>query len=272
MTARLTTPTGLTVQGLEVVYSNAVQALAGVSLSVPRGSFVSVLGSNGAGKTTLVRAVMGTLFVHDGRIREGHVEWDGVELSGLSSSAIVRQGISHVPEGRMLFPNLTVEENLRVGAATRKDRAFVDKDLGRMWDIFPLIATRKKQRAGLLSGGEQQMVAIARGLMGRPKLLICDELSLGLAPMIVKDLFELLAELNKNEGTSILAIEQNARLALDYARYGYVLETGSVAIEGSNTELVSNPFVQEFYLGGAGDVKAAYQEVARRFAGEGRRE
>jgi branched-chain amino acid transport system ATP-binding protein len=254
----------LSVRGLEVVYANAVVGLSGVSIEVPAGRIVSVLGSNGAGKTTLVRAVTGLLFNHDGKIRDGSITYGGTDLVGSAPGPIVRGGICQVPEGRMLFPRLTVEENLRCGAATRRDDE-IRQDLESIYDDFPRLAERRRQTAGYLSGGEQQMVAIGRALMARPRLLICDELSLGLAPMIVNDLFEKLARLNAEQGMSILAIEQNARVALSRAHYGYVLETGRVVVEGSADELQEDEFVQESYLGGAGDAREAYEKIARRF-------
>ena len=256
----------LSVRGLEVVYSNAVVALSGVSIEVPPGRFVSVLGSNGAGKTTLVRSITSLLFKHNGRIRDGKIDYGGRSLTTTNAGTIVRGGICQVPEGRMLFPRLTVEENLRCGAATRRDgQAKIQEDLDRVYELFPQIAGRRKGTAGYLSGGEQQMVAIGRALMARPKLLICDELSLGLAPLIVKELFELLAELRERDGISILAIEQNARVALSKADYGYVLETGRVVTEGTSAELQADEFVQESYLGGAGGAKEAYESVVARY-------
>jgi branched-chain amino acid transport system ATP-binding protein len=258
----------LSVRGLEVVYAGAVVGLSGVSIQVPSGRIVSVLGANGAGKTTLVRAITGLLFNHDGRVRDGSVEYGGVSLVGSSPGPIVRGGICQVPEGRMLFPRLTVEENLRCGAATRRDDE-ISADLDRVYGQFPRLSERRRQTAGYLSGGEQQMVAIGRALMARPKLLICDELSLGLAPMIVAELFEELERLNAEEGTSILAIEQNARVALSKAHYGYVLETGRVVVEGKAADLREDEFVQEFYLGGAGDARDSYQRIAGRFRQRG---
>lgn len=259
---------GLSVRNLEVVYAGAIVGLSGVSIEVPRGTIVSVLGANGAGKTTLVRAITGLLFNHDGRIRDGSIEYGGVGLVGSSAGRIVRSGICQVPEGRMLFPRLTVEENLRCGAATRRDKG-VAADLERTYEQFPRLAERRRETAGYLSGGEQQMVAVGRALMARPKLLICDELSLGLAPMIVADLFAHLRTLNADEGTSVLVIEQNARVALASSHYGYVLETGRVVIEGASADLQEDGFVQEFYLGGAGDARASYERIAARYRQRG---
>jgi branched-chain amino acid transport system ATP-binding protein len=257
---------GLKVRGLEVVYNNAVTALSGVSIDVPPGGFVSVLGANGAGKTTLVRTITSLLFVHNGQVRDGAASFGGVDLLAKDAAGAVRSGICQVPEGRMLFPRLTVDENLRVGAATRKD-GDVAKDLDGIFDIFPNLAERRSDKAGLLSGGEQQMVAVGRALMARPKLLICDELSLGLAPMIVRDLFALLTRLNQEEGLSVLVIEQNARVALAHSKYGYVLETGRQAVEGTSEQLSNDPYVQDTYLGGAGEAKDAFEAVVSRYTG-----
>ncbi len=258
----------LSVHNLEVVYAGAVVGLSGVSIEVPSGRIVSVLGANGAGKTTLVRAITSLLFNHDGRIRDGRIDYGGKDLVGSSAGAIVRSGICQVPEGRMLFPRLTVDENLRCGAATRRDKE-VAEDLDRIYTQFPRLAERNRQFAGYLSGGEQQMVAVGRALMARPKLLICDELSLGLAPMIVEDLFGHLRQLNSDLGTSVLVIEQNARVALASSHYGYVLETGRVVIEGESQELEQDDFVQEFYLGGAGDARESYERIAGRYRQRG---
>ena len=251
----------LEVANVEVVYNDSVVALRGVSLSVPEQGFVSVLGTNGAGKTSLIRAVTSLLFVHKGKVREGEVRLRGERISGLASDQIVKRGICQVPEGRMLFPSLTVEENLKVGASARSDGVGINDDLERVFELFPLIADRRKAQAGWLSGGEQQMVAVGRALMARPSLLICDELSLGLAPQIVHLLFELLARINAEDGTSILLIEQNARMALQYSRYGYILETGRVVLDGPSDVLEANEDVQEFYLGGAGEAAEAYAAI-----------
>lgn len=256
---------GLVVRNLDVAYGAAGTALSGVSLRVMEGSFVCVLGANGAGKTTLVRSITGLLFVHDGRIREGEIRLDGEPLRTSSAGGVVKKGICQVPEGRMLFPRLTVEENLMCGAATRRKGPELSADLKRVWELFPLLSERRRQPAGLLSGGEQQMVAVGRALMGKPRLLICDELSLGLAPMIVKELFALLSRLNREEGMTILVIEQNARIALQHSAYGYVMETGRVAVEGPSAELRVDPHVQESYLGGAGEAREAFDEIVRRY-------
>ena len=261
------TDQGLVVQGLAVDYSGSVIALDGVSMAVPPGGFVSVLGANGAGKTTLVRAITNLLFVHDGRISQGTITLDGQPLQAAGARKVVRAGVCQVPEGRMLFPRLTVEENLRVGAASRTDGDGIDADVERMFELFPQLVQRRGDRAGYLSGGEQQMIAVGRALMARPSLLICDELSLGLAPLIVRDLFELLSRLNEEDGMGVLVIEQNARVALSHSRYGYVLETGRVVVEGTSADLRDDGYVQEYYLGGAGEAKEAYEAVVARYTG-----
>jgi branched-chain amino acid transport system ATP-binding protein len=266
----MTNDLGLSVRGLDVVYNNAVTALSGVSMKVDPGQFVAVLGANGAGKTTLVRAITGLLFIHGGAVREGAISFGETRIDPSGVGGTVQLGISQVPEGRMIFPRLSVEENLMCGASRRKRGPDVDADMSRMFEIFPQLASRRKDTAGLLSGGEQQMLAVGRALMGAPKLIICDELSLGLAPMIVKDLFELLTELNKESGLSVLVIEQNARIALENSDYGYVLETGKVVIQGPSAELRADQHVQEFYLGGAGDAKDAYEAVVARYRREPR--
>ena len=259
---------GLRVQGLETVYGS-VLALRGVTLTVPTGAFVSVLGANGAGKTTLVRTVTGLLGLEGGKVRSGTVTHDGESLIGKTSTAIVKRGVAQVPEGRMLFPNLTVEENLRCGAATRPAEE-ISGGLDRVWELFPQIASLHSQQAGLLSGGEQQMVAVGRALMARPTLLVCDELSLGLAPKIVRQLFELLTELNERDGVSVLAIEQNARIALEHSKHAYVIELGRVVLEGPSAELGDDPHVQELYMGGGGEASEAY-EAAKHFKRRTRR-
>lgn len=255
---------GLFISDLEVAYGPIV-ALSGVSVDVPSGSFISVIGSNGAGKTTLVRSITGVLWLQGGKVKSGDIVLDGSSVVGQKSSRIIRSGVAYVPEGRMLFSNLTVEENLRCGAATRRDKAEIEETLEWIWELFPQVEKLREQTAGLLSGGEQQMVAVGRALMSKPKLLVCDELSLGLAPLIVQQLFDLLRELNTNEGVSVLVIEQNARLALKYSTYCYAFELGQVALEGPSEELRENPQIQEMYLGGAGDAREIYAQIRKEF-------
>jgi branched-chain amino acid transport system ATP-binding protein len=219
-----------------------VQALRGVSLTVGEGEVVSVLGANGAGKTTTLRAISGTVS------RSGAIELDGKPLRGGPETA-ARAGIAHVPEGRGTFVELTVAENLRLGAHVRRDRAGVKEDIARVTGFFPWMAERGKQRAGTLSGGEQQMLALARALMGRPRLLLLDEPSLGLAPMIVRDFFQTVRRLNEEEGLTVLVVEQDARIALASSSRAYVLEVGRVALTGTSAELQGDESVRRSYLG-----------------------
>lgn len=255
---------GLTMRGLEASYGNVV-ALRGVSVHVPPGGFVSVLGANGAGKTTLVRSITGLLGLHRGRLVAGSVTLDGRSLVGLSSRDIVKAGVAQVPEGRKLFPRLTVEENLLCGAATRHDRAEIKGNLDRVFTIFPQVAQLRKQSAGYLSGGEQQMVAVGRALMAQPRFLVCDELSLGLAPIIVAQIFELLTQVS-SDGVGVLVIEQNARLAMKHTSHGCVIELGRVVLEGPCDDLCNDTLVQDLYLGGGeetSDFVAAAQRPRR---------
>ena len=252
----------LRIQGLTVVYGG-VTALDDVNIVVPSGGFVSVLGANGAGKTTLVRSITSLLYLHKGRVRRGSIELGGESILGKKSPDIVAAGVAQVPEGRKLFPNLTVKENLLCGAASRSDVSGIDESLEQTLELFSQLRPLLSQTAGLLSGGEQQMVAVGRALMSQPTLLICDELSLGLAPKIVHRLFELLTEINETRGTSILVIEQNASLALQHANDAYVLELGRVLMEGSAAELRGNPMVQELYLGGGGEAHTSYAAIER---------
>ena len=241
--------------------------MRGVDIDVEPGGFVAVLGANGAGKTTLIRSVTGLLYLHRGRVTRGTAELDGVSVVGTKSRVIVQGGVAQVPEGRKLFARLDVEENLLCGAASRKDVDGIEESLNEIWELFPQLERLKGQTAGLLSGGEQQMVAVGRALMSRPKLLICDELSLGLAPQIVHQLFELLDRINREENVSVLVIEQNARLALQYAKSAYVLELGQVYLEGPSQELRDNQHVQDLYLGGAGEAIDGYAAIREEHRG-----
>lgn len=255
---------GLSMRGVEVSYGNVV-ALRGVSVHVPPGGFVSVLGANGAGKTTLVRSITGLLGLHRGRLMAGAITLDGRSLAGLSSRDIVKAGVAQVPEGRKLFPRLTVEENLLCGAATRRDRSEIRGNLDRVFTLFPQVAGRRKQTAGYLSGGEQQMVAVGRALMAQPRFLVCDELSLGLAPIIVAQIFELLTQVS-DDGVGVLVIEQNARLAMKHTKHGYVIELGRVVLDGPCEDLRNDTVVQDLYLGGGeetSDFVAAAQRPRR---------
>lgn len=258
----------LVVEGVSVTYGGSVSALTDVSLTMPEGSVITVLGANGAGKTSLVRAITGLLPLHKGKVTSGDIRLRGRSIRGTSSAKVISSGIGLVPEGRMIFASLTVEENLMCGAASRSDRRGIREDMDRLWDLFPQISGRRKDPAGLLSGGEQQMIAIGRALMARPSLLICDELSLGLAPLVVRGLFDMLAAQNRDEGLSVLVIEQNARLALDIADHAYLLETGRILGSGSPEDLASDQRVQEAYLGGSAELRERYAGIVASVAAE----
>jgi branched-chain amino acid transport system ATP-binding protein len=220
-----------------------VQVLRGISFEVKEGEVVVVLGANGAGKTTSLRAICGMVST------TGSVQIEGQEVRGRDTADIVRRGVAHVPQGRGTFPELSVLDNLHVGAYVRKDRKGIEEDVDRWLEVFPRLSERRSQSAGSLSGGEQQMLAVARAMMSRPKLLLLDEPSLGLAPLIIEDLFRRFGEINKETGTTMLIVEQNANLALDIADRGYVLESGSMVLSGTAEELRTNEAVREAYLG-----------------------
>ena len=242
----------LDIANLEVVYNDVILVLRGVSLSVPDGEIVALLGGNGAGKTTTLRAISGLLDVHDGKVTKGSVTFAGERIDGLDAAEIVRRGIKLVLEGRRIFAEMTVEENLTAGGYTNRDRVAVANANDRVMTLFPRLAERRKQVAGYLSGGEQQMLAIARALMTDPQLLILDEPSLGLAPLLVQQIRGIIVDINK-QGTSVLLIEQNAAMALSIATTGYIMETGKVVMDGPAAKLLKDEDVNEFYLGLHGD-------------------
>jgi branched-chain amino acid transport system ATP-binding protein len=242
----------LTLRNVEVVYNEISPAVRGLSLSVPQGSVVALLGANGAGKTTTIRAISGLLDIHDGRVREGDIMLDGVSVKRLSPHALVARGIAQVPEGRQVFGHLTVEENLRVGASALKDHSIKDS-LDTIYELFPRLAERRRAEAGWMSGGEQQMVAVGRALMARPRLLLLDELSLGLAPQVIETIFGRLQSVRTELKTAMLMVEQNAKIALDFCDYGYIMENGRIALDGPSASLLGNSDVQEFYLGVGGE-------------------
>ena len=225
-------------------YYGPIMAIRGISLSVSEGSIVTVLGANGAGKTTVLRTVSGVVDP-----QKGTVTFEGYEIQKRSPARVVQLGIGHVPEGREVFPFLTVRENLMMGAFLRHDRGAVAEDLDRVFGYFPVLSERSNQRAGMLSGGEQQMLAISRALMTRPKLLLLDEPSLGLSPILVADIFRIIRRINEEEGITILLVEQNARMALEVAEYGYVLEVGRIVLEDQCKRLLEKDEIKEFYLG-----------------------
>jgi branched-chain amino acid transport system ATP-binding protein len=223
----------------------AITALHGVSLKVESGAIVTLIGGNGAGKTTTLRTVSGLL-----RPKSGDILYNGRGIAGAKPHELVARGLAHVPEGRMVFANLTVRENLQMGAYLRRDRDGIAKDLDYVFGVFPRLKERVQQVAGTLSGGEQQMLAIGRALMSKPKFLMLDEPSLGIAPLLVKTIFEKIVEINREQKITILLVEQNANLALEVSRFGYVLETGRVILEGESKALRANPQVKSAYLGG----------------------
>jgi branched-chain amino acid transport system ATP-binding protein len=226
------------------VHYGAIHALKGITLRVSPGQIVTLVGANGAGKSTTLRAISGLL-----RPSRGAIRFDGSPLAGVAPHDVVRRGISHVPEGRIVFANLSVLDNLDLGAYLRRDRAGIREDLGKVFHLFPRLEERKHQPSGTLSGGEQQMLAIGRALMARPKLLLMDEPSLGLAPILVREIFSVIREI-RERGTTIVLVEQNARQALAVADVGYVLETGTIALTDRASVLLANPHVQAAYLGG----------------------
>jgi branched-chain amino acid transport system ATP-binding protein len=252
----------LELANVEVVYNDVILVLRGLSIEVPDGQIVALLGANGAGKTTTLRAISGLLDNHNGEITKGTVTYDGDVINGRKPSDIVHSGITQVMEGRRVFGELTVDENLVCGGITVKDKAQTDAAYERVMDLFPRLAERRKQVAGYLSGGEQQMLAIGRALMASPKLLVLDEPSLGLAPKLIEQIRDIVVDINQ-QGTSVLLIEQNAMMALSIADYGYIMETGKVVMDGDAQKLLADDDVKEFYLGLHGDEgeKKSFKDV-----------
>ena len=238
----------LEIANLEVVYNEVILVLRGLSIEVPDGQIVALLGANGAGKTTTLRALSGLLDVHEGEITKGSITWNGEAITHKDPSDIVKAGITQVMEGRRVFAELTVDENLQTGAFTNKDKASIKAAYDRTMELFPVLAQRRSSTAGYLSGGEQQMLAIGRAMMANPKLLVLDEPSLGLAPLLVEQIRDIVVEINKS-GVSVLLIEQNAAMALSIADYGYVMETGKIVLDGDAAKLRQDEDIQEFYLG-----------------------
>ncbi len=232
----------LSIQNLSVSYG-AIKALHGVSLKVPQGNIVTLIGANGAGKSTTLRALSGLVK------STGTIQYDGKDISKLPPNKIVEAGLCHVPEGRMVFANLTVRENLKMGAYLQRDKKWINSQTEYVFGLFPRLKERESQSAGTLSGGEQQMLAIGRALLSKPRFLMLDEPSLGIAPLLVKSIFERIVEINREQGLTILLVEQNANLALEVSNYAYVLETGRILLEGPAAKLKADPKVQEAYLG-----------------------
>jgi len=250
----------LQVNNIEVVYNDVILVLRGLSLNVPQGKIVALLGSNGAGKSTTLKAISGLLKSEDGEITRGSVNFLGEKINGVEPDRIVRRGIFQVMEGRRIISDMTVLENLRLGAFTRRDNG-VKADIEKVYDYFPRLRERTGL-AGYLSGGEQQMLAIGRAMMARPKLILMDEPSMGLSPLLVKEVFGIIKQLNRDLGVTILLVEQNARVALSVADYGYIMEQGKIVLDGTAEQLQSNEDVKEFYLGqGGGEERKSFKNL-----------
>ena len=261
-TAREAAAAVLSVNNIEVVYDHVILVLKGVSLEVPQSGIVALLGANGAGKTTTLKAISNLLHAERGEVTKGSILFSGVEVQSLSPNDLVRRGCIQAMEGRRAFPHLTIEENLLTGAFTRGDgKLAIAQDLERVYTYFPRLRERRGSSAGYTSGGEQQMCVIGRALMSRPKIILLDEPSMGLAPQIVEEIFEIMKDLNVKEGVSILLAEQNTNMALRYASHGYILENGRVVMDGEARALAANEDVKEFYLGIAGDKRKSYRDV-----------
>ena len=252
----------LDVNGIEVIYNHVILVLKGVSLKVPEGSVVALLGGNGAGKTTTLRAVSNLLKGERGEVTKGSILFDGARIEKLSPAELVRRGVIQVMEGRHCFAHLTVEENLLTGAYSRRaSRADIDLELEKVYSYFPRLKTRRSSQAGYTSGGEQQMTAVGRALMARPRMILLDEPSMGLAPQILEEIFDIVKDLNTREGVSFLLAEQNTNVALKYADYGYILENGRVVMDGVASDLASNEDVKEFYLGVSAAGRKSFRDV-----------
>jgi len=252
----------LSVNNIEVIYDHVILVLKGVSLEVPEGSIVALLGGNGAGKTTTLKAISNLLRTERGDVTKGSIEFRGERIDGQTPADLVKKGVVQVMEGRHCFEHLTVEENLLTGAYTRRDgKAAINADLEKVYTYFPRLRERRTSQAGYTSGGEQQMVAIGRALMAKPNLILLDEPSMGLAPQLVEEIFEIVKELNQKEGVTILLAEQNTNVALRYATNGYILENGRVVMEGEARSLAENEDVKEFYLGVSGDGRKSFRDV-----------
>ncbi len=252
----------LEVNNIEVIYNHVILVLKGVSLTVPKGGIVAILGANGAGKTTTLKAISNLLHAERGEVTKGNIVFNGDQVEALSPNELVRRGCIQVMEGRHCFGHLTIEENLMTGAFTRRDgSAKVKQDLEMVYDYFPRLRERRSSQAGYTSGGEQQMCAIGRALMSRPTMILLDEPSMGLAPQLVEEIFEIVKKLNSEEGVSLLLAEQNTNIALRYADYGYILESGRVVLDGEAKALRENEDVKEFYLGVGGEGRKSFKNV-----------
>ena len=250
----------LVVNNIEVVYNHVILVLKGVSLNVKKGGITTLLGGNGAGKTTTLKSISNLLASERGEVTKGTISFDNSDVHALDPSQLVKLGVIQVMEGRHCFEHLTVEENLLTGAYTRKNNKDIKRDLERVYEYFPRIKDRRTSQAGYTSGGEQQMVAIGRALMANPRMILLDEPSMGLAPQLVKQIFEIVSKINKQEGVTILLAEQNTNMALQYAEYAYILENGRVVMEGSAKSMRDNEDVKEFYLGISGEGRQSYKD------------
>jgi branched-chain amino acid transport system ATP-binding protein len=252
----------LEVNNIEVVYSKTIQVLRGLSLRVERGKVVTLLGSNGAGKSTMLKAISNLLALENGAVTAGQINFEGAPISGTTPHGLVRQGLFHVMEGRRIFDDLTVEENLTAATFALSGRGVKPTSFDLVYEYFPRLHERRSGRAGYLSGGEQQMLAIGRALIAQPKLILLDEPSLGLSPLLVEEIFRIIARINRETGASMLLVEQNAAVAFAVAHYGYIMETGKIVLDGPSEKLVNDPDVREFYLGvsSAEDAKS-YRDV-----------
>jgi len=252
----------LAVNNIEVIYDHVILVLKGVSLEVPEGGIVALLGGNGAGKTTTLKAISNLLKSERGDVTKGSIEFKGARTDKLSPSELVRRGVVQVMEGRRCFEHLTVEENLLTGSYTRKDgRSAVNDDIEKVYHYFPRLKERRNAQSGYTSGGEQQMTALGRALMARPSVILLDEPSMGLAPQLVEEIFEIVARLNTEEGVTFLLAEQNTNVALRFAKHGYILETGRVVMDGEASVLAENEDVKEFYLGVSGEHRKSFRDV-----------
>ncbi len=257
------TDAALAIENIEVVYNHSVQALRGLSIEVPTGKIVALLGSNGAGKSTTLKAASGILPYEKGHLAAGQIRFYGENIDGRAAHTLARQGMAHVREGRHIFADLTVEENLIAAGNALSGRGKGPLDIDLVFNYFPRLAERRRQVAGYLSGGEQQMLAIGRAIIGHPRLILLDEPSLGLAPLVVKDIFDIIARINREQNVAILVVEQNAHVALRVAHYGYIMENGRIVIDGPTEKLINDPDVQRFYLGGGehGEAHVSFRDV-----------
>lgn len=252
----------LQVENIEVIYNKAVQALRGLSLSVPKGQVVTLLGSNGAGKSTTLKAISGLLGLENGEVTAGRILFDGQDISRMKPHELVRAGLFHIMEGRRIFEDLTVEENLTAATFALSGRGLSRTPFEVVYDYFPRLAERRHQRAGYMSGGEQQMLAIGRALIAQPKLILLDEPSLGLSPILVEEIFTIISRINRQTGVSMLLVEQNANVAMAVAQYGYIMETGKIQLNGPTSVLLADQDVREFYLGhGGGGGERSYRDI-----------